>query len=198
MCASFWQDEWIDVGYAWDLLAANQDIFKNFEYAKIHKTAKISPSAHISGLVLIEKNVVIDHNAEIVGPCFIGENTYIGTNSLIRDHACIERNCIIGYSVEVKNSVIQPGTKIGRLSFVGDSVVGEKVNFGSGVTTMNVLENVKSQETPRIIKGRIYKKLGAIIGPNSKIGSNVVMMPGVNVDADQVVSPGMVIRENIP
>ncbi|MFX0050966.1 MAG: sugar phosphate nucleotidyltransferase [Candidatus Hermodarchaeota archaeon] len=197
ICASFWQDEWIDVGYAWDLLAANHDIFKNLEYSKIHKTAKISPSAHISGLVLIEKNVVVDHNAEIVGPCFIGENTYIGTNSLIRDHACIEKNCIIGYSVEVKNSVIQPGTKIGRLSFVGDSVVGENVNFGSGVTTMNLLEDVKPQETPKLIKGRLYRKLGAIIGPNSKIGSNVVLMPSVIVDADQVISPGMVIRENM-
>lgn len=197
ICASFWQDEWIDVGYAWDLLAANQDIFKNLEYAQIHKTAKISPSAHISGLVLIEKNVTIDHNAEIVGPCFIGEDTYIGTNSLIRDHACIEKNCIIGYSVEVKNSVIQPGTKIGRLSFIGDSVVGEKVKLGSGVTTMNKLESVTSQEATKIIKGRVYKKLGTIIGPNATIGSNVVMMPGVMIDADQVIFPGMVVREDI-
>ncbi|MHA2074865.1 MAG: sugar phosphate nucleotidyltransferase, partial [Candidatus Hodarchaeales archaeon] len=113
LCASVWQDEWIDVGYPWDLLAANQNAFKNLDHARIHKTAKISPSAHISGLALIEENVIVDHNAVIIGPCFIGKNSYIGTNSLIRDHACIERDCLIGFSVEVKNSVIQPGTKIG-------------------------------------------------------------------------------------
>ena len=197
VCASVWQDEWIDVGYPWDMLAANQGVFTNLNYSRIHKTAKIAPSAHISGLALIEENVVIDHNAEIVGPCFIGKGSYIGTNSLIRDYACIESNCKIGYSVEVKNSVIQYGTKIGRLSFVGDSVVGEKVSLGSGVTTMNVLEDEKSQKLVKTIKGRIYSKLGAVIGPNSVIGSNTVMLPGVVVGSDKNISPGTVINENI-
>ncbi len=197
VCASVWQDEWIDVGYPWDMLAANQDAFINLNYSRIHKTAKISPSAHISGLALIEENVVIDHNAEIVGPCFIGKGSYIGTNSLIRDHACIESNCKIGYSVEVKNSVIQHGTKIGRLSFVGDSVVGEKVSLGSGVTTMNVLEDERSQKLVKTIKGRIYSKLGAVIGPHSVIGSNTVMLPGVIVGSDKIISPGTVINENM-
>jgi acetyltransferase-like isoleucine patch superfamily enzyme len=75
--------------------------------------------------------------------------------------------------------------------------VGEKVKLGSGVTTMNKLESVTSQEATKIIKGRVYKKLGTIIGPNATIGSNVVMMPGVMIDADQVIFPGMVVREDI-
>lgn len=197
ICASVWQDEWVDVGYPWDLLAANKDAFKTLEYSRIHRTAQISPSAHISGLALIEENVIIDHNAEIVGPCFIGKNCYIGTNSLIRDHSCIERNCVIGYSVEVKNSVIQHGTKIGRLSYVGDSVIGEYARLGAGVTTMNVLQEAETQKTMKMIKGRIYHKLGAIIGPHSIIGSNTVMLPGVAINSDKVIPPGTVIREDI-
>jgi NDP-sugar pyrophosphorylase family protein len=197
ICASVWQDEWVDVGYPWDLLAANKDAFKTLEYSRIHRTAQISPSAHISGLALIEENVVIDHNAEIVGPCFIGKNCYIGTNSLIRDHSCIERDCVIGYSVEVKNSIIQHGTKIGRLSYVGDSVVGENARLGAGVTTMNVLQEVKSEKTVKMIKGRTYHKLGAIIGPHSIIGSNTVMLPGVVINSNKVIPPGTVIREDI-
>jgi bifunctional UDP-N-acetylglucosamine pyrophosphorylase/glucosamine-1-phosphate N-acetyltransferase len=190
ICASFWQHDWIDIGYPWDLLAANQDLFKNLEYARIHKSAKISPSAHISGLVLVEKNVIIDHNAEIVGPCFIGENSYIGTNSLIREYASIEKNCKIGFSVEIKNSIILPGTRIGRLSFVGDSVIGENVGLDSGITTMNELEESK------LIKGRSYNKLGSVVGSNSNIGSNAVLLPGVIIGTDQNVPPGTVIREN--
>ncbi|UCG03719.1 MAG: NTP transferase domain-containing protein [Candidatus Heimdallarchaeota archaeon] len=197
ICASVWQNEWVDVGYPWDLLAANKDAFKVLENSRIHKTAKISPSAHISGLALIEENVVIDHNAQIVGPCFIGKNSYIGTNSLIRDHSCIEHDCVIGYSVEVKNSVIQHGTKIGRLSYVGDSVVGEKARLGAGVTTMNVLQEVKSEKTVKIIKGRVYNKLGAVIGPHSVIGSNTVMLPGVVINSDKIIPPGTVIREDV-
>lgn len=194
LCASVWQDEWIDVGYPWDLLAANQDAFKNLDNARIHKTAKISPSAHISGLAMIEENVVVDHNAIIKGPCFIGKNSYIGTNSLIRDHACIERDCLIGFSVEVKNSVIQPGTKIGRLSFIGDSVIGENVSVGSGVTTMNVLEDEGKKRISKMIKGRSYDKLGAVIGPKSVIESNTVLSSGVIIKAEEIVPSGSVVK----
>ena len=197
ICASVWQDEWVDIGYPWDLLAANKDAFKALEYSRIHKTAQISPSAHISGLAIIEEKVVIDHNAEIVGPCFIGKNCYIGTNSLIRDHSCIERDCEIGYSVEVKNSVIQHGTKIGRLSFVGDSVVGENARFGASVTTMNVIRDVKSQRMTKVIKGRTYRKLGAIVGPHSIIGSNNVMLPGVEINSNEIIPPGTVIQKDV-
>lgn len=193
-CASIWQDEWIDVGYAWDLLAANRDLFKPLTYARIHKTAEIAPSAHISGLVLIDENVVIDTNAKIVGPCFIGKNSYIGTNSLIREFSCIEQDCVIGFSTEIKNSVIQPGTKIGRLSFVGDSVVGEQTKLETGVTTMNFLEDIG--QTKKVIKGRTYTKLGAIIGPKSRIGSNTVLLPTVNIDSNQIISPGSVISSD--
>lgn len=196
ICASVWQDEWVDIGYPWDLLAANNDTFQALEHSIIHKTANISPSAHISGLALIEENVVIDHNAVIVGPCFIGRNSYIGTNSLIREFSCIEQNCKIGYSVEIKNSVIQQGTKIGRLSFVGDSVVGENARLGAGVTTMNELKDSKSQKITKTIKGRVYYKLGAVIGPHSIVGSNSVMMPGSIIQYNQLIPPGTVIRNN--
>ena len=194
LCASVWQDEWIDVGYPWDMLAANQSIFKNLEYARIHKTAKISPSSHISGVALIEENVVIDHNAVIIGPCFIGKNSYIGTNSLIRSYSCIERDCLIGYSVEVKNSIIQPETKIGRLSFVGDSIIGENANLGSGVTTMNILEDEDKKRISKLIKGRIYHKLGAVIGTNSTIGSNTVLSAGVVVTSEEIIPSGSVVK----
>ncbi len=194
LCASVWQDEWIDVGYPWDMLAANQSLFKNLEYARIHKTAKISPSAHISGVALIEENVVIDHNAVIIGPCFIGRNSYIGTNSLIRGYSCVENDCLIGYSVEVKNSIIQPNTKIGRLSFVGDSIIGENANPGSGVTTMNILEDDDKKRISKLIKGRIYHKLGAVIGPNSSIGSNTVLSAGAVVTSEETIPSGSVVK----
>ncbi|MFX0087423.1 MAG: sugar phosphate nucleotidyltransferase [Candidatus Hodarchaeota archaeon] len=194
LCASVWQDEWIDVGYPWDILAANQSLFKNLEYARIHKTAKISPSAYISGVALIEENAVIDHNAVIIGPCFIGRNSYIGTNSLVRGYSCVENDCLIGYSVEVKNSVIQPNTKIGRLSFVGDSIIGENAILGSGVTTMNILEDDDKKRISKLIKGRIYHKLGAVIGPNSSIGSNTVLSAGVVVSSEEIIPSGSVVK----
>ena len=197
ICASVWLDEWIDVGYGWDLLEANKVIFKNIEYSRIHKSAKISPSSYISGLVFIEKNVTIDHNAEIVGPCFIGENSYIGTNSLIRSFSCIEKNCTIGFSVEVKNSIVQPNVKIGRLSFIGDSVIGEGAKIGAGVTTINYIKGLSPDLYPTIIKGREYEKLGAIIGPRVDVGSNTVIFPSIKIDHDEIIPPSSVIKSDI-
>ena len=39
--------------------------------------------------------------------------------------------------MEVKNSAIGDGTKISHLTYVGDSDVGRKVNFGCGTVTTN-------------------------------------------------------------
>ena len=43
----------------------------------------------------------------------------------------------VGDFVEVKNSVIGDGTKISHLTYVGDSDVGRRVNFGCGTVTTN-------------------------------------------------------------
>lgn len=186
--AAIWDRDWVDIGNPWDLLKANENLFSNLEYSRIHKTATISPTAHMSGLVIIEENVIIDHNAEIIGPCFIGKNTYIGTNTLIRGITSIERDCKIGFSVEIKNSVIQPETKIGRLSFIGDSIIGKNAMIGSGITTMNILKEIK------IIKGIKYHKLGAIIGPNANLGANVVIKPETIIKENEIVPPSSVIK----
>ena len=45
--------------------------------------------------------------------------------------------CRVGDFVEMKNSSIGDGTKISHLTYVGDSDVGERVNFGCGTVTTN-------------------------------------------------------------
>jgi len=62
---------------------------------------------------------------------------------------------------------------------------------------MNVLEDAQSRKMTKTIKGRVYHKLGAIIGPHSIIGSNTVMLPGIIVDSDKVIPPGTVIHKDL-
>jgi len=199
--AAIWDDIWIDVGIPWDLLDANKVLFATERRSSIHSTAKISPTAHISGLVIIDKHVVIEHGAVIIGPVFIGKNSYIGTNSLIRDHTAIESYCKIGYSVEIKNSIIQPHTKIGRLSFIGDSVIGSKVQIRSGVTTMNEIGGGGNKPAKVIkLRGNEYDKLGCAIGDGADVGANTVVMPMSIIDNGEEIPPGQVIdkRWKIP
>lgn len=46
--------------------------------------------------------------------------------------------CHVGQAVEIKNSILLPGTNVGHLSYLGDSILGEKVNFGAGTITSNL------------------------------------------------------------
>ena len=43
----------------------------------------------------------------------------------------------IGNFVEVKKSVIGPGTKASHLSYLGDAKIGRDVNIGAGTITCN-------------------------------------------------------------
>jgi bifunctional UDP-N-acetylglucosamine pyrophosphorylase/glucosamine-1-phosphate N-acetyltransferase len=94
--------------------------------------------------------------------------------------------------VEIKNTHIQPKTKIGRLSFLGDSVVGYNVRVNSGVTIMN---HIPEDQPPFIIRGTNFgRKIGSVLGDDSDIGANVVLEPRVITKHKEKIPPGIVIR----
>ncbi|MHA2363316.1 MAG: sugar phosphate nucleotidyltransferase [Candidatus Hodarchaeales archaeon] len=186
-----YENRWMDIGTPYDLLTANQILFSQYKGTSIHSSATISPSAHLISPVFIGKNVIISHNAVIKGPVFIGDNVYIGTNCLIRDNTVIEEDCVIGFSVELKNSHLQPKTRIGRLSFVGDSIVGKDVEIRTGVTVLN---HLSPHEDDFVVRGTNFgRKIGTVIGDNAEIGANVVLKPKTIVKGNETIPPGVVI-----
>jgi len=140
----------------------------------------------MQGVVKIGENAVIKAGAVLEGPCSIGRGSYIGNNSLIRSYTSIGSNCSVGYGVELKNCVVLDKSGIGRLSFVGDSVIGENVDIGAGCMTVNRNTNwekiqVKNKKTVFSTK---MKKLGAFVGDDVVIGAGNTIQPGT------VVLPG--------
>ncbi len=195
LSAAIWDQNWADIGYPWDLIYANRVLFERTSSATIHGSAKISPTAQIEGLVIIDEGAEIDHHAVIRGPVYIGKNAYIGTSVLIRDHTSIEHDCMIGYTCEIKNSIIQPYSTIGRLSLIADSVVGEGADIRSGITTQNELLGKRSIRKASInLRGVNYDKLGAIIGRGADVGPNTVIMPTGIINPDEVVPAGTIVR----
>ncbi|MFX1535682.1 MAG: sugar phosphate nucleotidyltransferase [Promethearchaeota archaeon] len=195
--AAIWDKGWVDVGVPWDLLHANKIAFKNVNHSQIASTAKISSSSIIEGLVIIEDNAVIDHNVVLKGPVYIGKNSYIGTNSLLRENTSIEDNVTIGYSVEIKNSIIEPYSTVGRTSFIGDSIIGTGTDIRSMVTFQNELLGKRIKRGPIEIRGTIYTKLGAVIGNNTDIGPNTVIYPAEIVGSNQTIKAGSIIDRKI-
>ncbi|MCK4844522.1 MAG: NTP transferase domain-containing protein, partial [Candidatus Heimdallarchaeota archaeon] len=189
VAAAIWEKEWYDIGKPWNIIQANMMLLSKVQESRISKGVKLESNVVIKGVVIIKENTVISSGTVLNGPIYIGPNTYIGNNVLIRDHSSIGEKSLVGFGSEIKNSVLFNGTKIYRLCYVGDSVLGEDTILSSGVITVNT-------ETPRkkiemTIGGKKIKtnlqKLGAIIGDKCEIGVNTLIFPGRRIDSGSII-----------
>lgn len=185
--ASMWEEEWLDIVYPWEILTANRILMDSWETSSISGSARLEGNITMQGPVKIEDNVIVKAGAVLEGPCSIGKGSYIGNNSLIRSYTSLGEGCSVGYGVEMKNCVVFKNGRIGRLSFIGDSVLGEGVDIGAGSMTVNR----STDWFPVEIKlGRKnfntgQKKLGAFIGDGVIVGAGNTIEPGTIISPDK-------------
>ncbi|WXG41148.1 MAG: bifunctional sugar-1-phosphate nucleotidylyltransferase/acetyltransferase [Candidatus Freyarchaeum deiterrae] len=188
---------WFDIGLPWDLLDANKTLIKDVE-TKIE--GERENGVTIIPPVYVGKNTIIRSGTYIRGPVHIGEDCDIGPNCYIRECTTIGNKCHVGNACEIKNTIILDGTKIAHLSYVGDSIIGENVNFGAGTITANLRLDEKCVVTPvkgeKVDTGR--RKLGAMIGDNVKTGIGTNIMPGVKIGPNSLIGPNINLWEDVP
>ena len=73
----------------------------------------------------------------LIDDAHIGENARLGPFTRIRPGTTLARDVHVGNFVEIKNSQIDVGSKIGHLSYIGDTTMGKNVNIGAGTITCN-------------------------------------------------------------
>jgi bifunctional UDP-N-acetylglucosamine pyrophosphorylase/glucosamine-1-phosphate N-acetyltransferase len=190
------KSDWIDIGRPWDLLEANSWALKRM----IHKAVgEIEEGAHVLGPVTIAETARIRSGAYIEGPSLIDEGSDIGPNCYIRPCTSIGKKVRIGNAVEVKNSIVMDGTHIGHLSYVGDSILGERCNLGAGTITANY--RLDSGTVKMMIKDTLVdsgrRKLGAILGDEVKTGINALTMPGVKIGVKSRIGPNYIAFRDI-
>ena len=171
--ATLAEEDWIDISYPWHIMDANRIVMESWDHSIIPASTKIKKNVNISGIVRFGENCVINSGSNIQGPCYIGDNTFIGNNCLIRDHTSIADNCLIGFGTEIKSSIFFSNVLMGRLSFIGDSVIGENVQIGNYCTTINYNHEgknifVKNSKGKKIDTGS--KKIGVFVGDDVRIG----------------------------
>jgi len=193
--ACLWEKGWIDMIHPWHILEANRMLMSSWETAEIDSTARLLGQVHLEGSVRIGPNVTVESGTILKGPCYIGSNSYVGNNSLIRNYSAIGPDSIVGYGSELKNCVLFGNNDVGRLSFVGDSVLGENVKSGSGLMTVNhtvdysritCKSNSESIETG-------LTKLGVFIGDNVSIGARHTLGPGTIVESGKIVADNITL-----
>ena len=142
--------------------------------------------------VFIHPSAKVADCVEIEGLCYIGENVEIRHGAYLRRGSWICKDALVGHSTEVKNSILLPGSKAPHFNYVGDSILGSKVNLGAGTK----LSNIRNDRRDIIVtlgdgerKTTGLKKMGAIIGENSQLGCNVVTNPGSILATNSMVPP---------
>lgn len=140
-------------------------------------------STYIYDDVKIGMDTVIHPNTTIKSDVEIGEDCEIGPNSYIREGCRIADKVKVGSFVEVKKAMIEEGTKVPHLSYMGDCEIGSGTNIGCGTITCNY-------------DG--FKKSKTIIGKDCFVGSNVNFVAPVNIGDNVLVAAGSTVTEDAP
>ena len=182
--ATLWEGGWIDITRPWQILEANRMIMDQWQHAEIHHSVKMRGPVHMEGPVHIEADVVIEAGCVIKGPCYIGQGSTIGNNVLVREYSSLGPKSLVGYGTELKHCVLFGKSELGRLSFIGDSVIGEQVVLGTGVCTVNFRHDqrpITFKVTGEGEQDTGMAKLGAMIGDNVIIGARQILEPGTHI-----------------
>jgi len=142
---------------------------------------KIGPYCVIRNSV-IGKGVTIHAYSHIDG-AKVGQQSIIGPYARLRPGADLANDVHIGNFVEIKNSKIAANSKANHLAYVGDSIVGSRVNIGAGTITCNY-DGVNKHQT--IIEDDVF------------IGSDTQLVAPVRVGRGATLGAGTTLTKDAP
>jgi bifunctional UDP-N-acetylglucosamine pyrophosphorylase/glucosamine-1-phosphate N-acetyltransferase len=136
--------------------------------ASISAGAVIHPFTHIDGEKLGVR---------------VGEGALVGPFARLRPGADLGPEVHVGNFVEIKNSTLARGAKANHLAYLGDSTVGERVNYGAGSITANY-DGANKNRT--------------VIEDDVHIGSNSVLVAPVTIGRGGTVGASSTITRDTP
>ncbi len=144
-------------------------------------------------LIFIDEGVTVEPGVCLQGPLYISKGSEIRYGAYLRGNVFLGKDSVVGHSSEIKNSIFLDGAKAPHFAYVGDSILGKKVNLGAGVRCANLKLN--KEEVSILVGGKLVKtglhKLGAIIGDYTQVGCNTVFNPGTLIGKDSIIYPSI-------
>jgi bifunctional UDP-N-acetylglucosamine pyrophosphorylase/glucosamine-1-phosphate N-acetyltransferase len=113
----------------------------------------------------------------------IENDVRIGPFANLRPETVIRAGAQIGDFVELKKTVMGPGSKANHLAYLGDATIGEGVNIGAGTITCNY-DGVRKNPT--------FIEDGAFIGSDSQL------VAPVRIGRRAYVAAGSTITKDVP
>jgi bifunctional UDP-N-acetylglucosamine pyrophosphorylase/glucosamine-1-phosphate N-acetyltransferase len=167
------RDVEIDVGCIFEGIVELGDEVRVGAYCTL-RNARVAAGATILPYTLID--------GEALGAS-VGEHARVGPFARLRGGAALGADVHVGNFVEIKNSTLGTAAKANHLAYLGDTDVGERVNFGAGSITANYDGANKHRTT---------------IGADAHIGSNCVLVAPVEIGAGATIGGGSTIAKAAP
>ena len=162
-------------------LTAPDTVFFAFD-TYIGRDTTVAPNVFFGPGVTVESETEIRSFCHLEG-CHISRGGVVGPFARLRPGAELAEDVHVGNFVEIKNSILDEGVKVGHLSYLGDAHVGEHTNIGAGTITCNY-DGVNKHRTE--------------IGARAFIGSDTMLVAPVTVGAGAMTASGSVITEDVP
>ena len=146
----------------------------------------------------------VERGAIIRGPAIIGNNTTIRSGAYLRGHTLIGDGCVIGFSVEMRQTMVMHQSRVPHFNAVFTSLIGRDVNLGGKVSTANfrldggevfVRVPVKG-ETVSFPTGRTL--FGAVVGDETNIGGDCLLLPATIIGRRCAIFPKCTLSGYIP
>ena len=136
---------------------------------------------------VILTNTIVGKGAHVLPYCVatdttIGDNNKVGPFAHLRPGTVLDADVHVGNFVETKKTRLGRGSKANHLTYLGDTIVGEKVNVGAGTITCNY---------------NGYEKCQTIIEDGAFIGSDTQLVAPVRVGKRAVVAAGATVTEDV-
>lgn len=167
-------------------LNAGEDCFIDIN-CLFEQTVKLGNRVHIGPNVIIRNSEISDdcriEANSMIDNAMIAQGCNVGPFARIRPDTQLLAGSRIGNFVEIKKTIIGKGSKVNHLSYVGDSLVGERVNIGAGVITCNYDGAYKHQ---------------TVIGDDAFVGSDCQLIAPVEIGSGATIGAGSTIRKNAP
>lgn len=148
---------------------------------------KLGVDVDVGADVVFGPHVIVESNVRILPFCYL-ENCHIKSHCVvgpfahIRGGTVLDEGAEIGNFVEVKKSTIGKKSKAKHHAYLGDAIIGERVNIGAGTITCNYDGKHKTQ---------------TVIEDGAFIGSNVNLIAPITVGADAYIGAGSTVTKDV-
>ncbi len=146
--------------------------------------------------IRIGRGCLVEPGAMITGPALIGDRSEVRQGAYMRGNCLVGCGCVVGHATEVKNAVFLDGAKAGHFAYIGDSILGNRVNLGAGTRLANLrlIPGEVRIRTGREMIATGLRKMGAVLGDGVQTGCNTVTNPGTLMGPRSLTLPNVTVE----